>query len=84
MVLEYGRMLQASERSVDAIRMLEVGVRWSPRSAQGWLNLGQALATLGRRAEAQQALARFRELADQPASPSPEAQAPRREPSPPG
>lgn len=84
LLLESGRMLQATERSADAIRLLEVGVRWNPRSAQGWLNLGQALATLGRRAEAQQALARFSELANQPASPSPAAQAPTSDPSPPG
>lgn len=64
-VLEYGRMLQAVERSAEAAKMLEAGLRWSPRSHQGWLNLGQALASLGRREEAKAALARFRELEQQ-------------------
>lgn len=61
-LLEYGRMLVALGRGAEGVPMLEAGLRLKPQSAQGWLNLGQALASLGRKEEAARALARFREL----------------------
>lgn len=61
-LLEYGRMLVALGRGAEALPMLEAGLSIKPESSQGWLNLGQALVRLGRKEEAERALARFREL----------------------
>ena len=59
---EYGRLLLTAGRQEEAIPFLRLATRLAPEKKQAWQALGQALAALGRREEAQTALARFQEI----------------------
>lgn len=59
----YGRMLVAAGRRADAVAVLDKATQFLPGDAQAWQSYGQALMGVGRRDEAQQAFARFSELA---------------------
>ncbi|HUP25369.1 MAG TPA: tetratricopeptide repeat protein [Thermoanaerobaculia bacterium] len=59
---EYGRLLVAAGRAGDAVAYLEIATAAEPEDKAAWQAFGQALAASGRREQAQQALARFREL----------------------
>lgn len=59
---EYGRYLSAAGRNEEAVPFLELATRLDPGNKQGWQKLGQALAAVGRREDAEAALARFQEI----------------------
>jgi Flp pilus assembly protein TadD len=59
---EYGRLLVAAGRASDAVAYLEIATTTEPEDKAAWQAFGQALAASGQREQAQQALARFREL----------------------
>jgi Flp pilus assembly protein TadD len=61
-LVEYGRLLLAASRPSEALSYLEAATRLQPDDKQSWLQLGQAFSMLGRRDEAQVALARFKEI----------------------
>lgn len=61
-VLEYGRDLVTLGRAKEAVPVLEKATHLEPGEKQGWQLLGQALAAVGRRDEAKEALARFQKL----------------------
>ncbi len=60
---EYGRWRLLGGDYAAALPHLETATRLRPGDKQSWQALGQTLAGLGRREEAESALARFRELA---------------------
>lgn len=66
--LEYGRMLAAAGRHEEALPHLQLATRLEPNNRQGWQLLGQTLAALGRRDEADVALARFQQLNEEEGS----------------
>ncbi len=61
-VLHYGRFLAMTGEHESALPYLERATRLNPDEKQGWQMLGQTLAGLGRRDEAQVALERFQEI----------------------
>lgn len=61
-VLHYGRFLAMSGRHQEALAFLELATSMDPSDKQGWQMLGQTLAGLGRREEAQVALEHFQEI----------------------
>lgn len=62
---DYGRtLLQAGDPS-EAVPCLELATRVSPGDKRPWRLLGQALAAVGRRQEAESALEQFRRLASE-------------------
>ncbi|HVS15192.1 MAG TPA: tetratricopeptide repeat protein [Thermoanaerobaculia bacterium] len=65
LTFEHGRLLVGAGRSEDAIPFLRLATEADPSSKVTWQTLGQALAASGDRAEAEKALARFQELAEQ-------------------
>lgn len=62
--LDYGRSLAASDRAEQALGYLRRATEMRPNEQLAWKGLGDALMALGRREEATEALARFRELAE--------------------
>ncbi|MDX1503641.1 MAG: tetratricopeptide repeat protein, partial [Thermoanaerobaculia bacterium] len=62
LIVEYGRLLVTAGRQEQAVPYLELATRVDPGRKQGWHQLGQALAAVGRREEAREALARFQEI----------------------
>jgi tetratricopeptide (TPR) repeat protein len=62
MTLDYGRYLAMTGDQEGALPYLELATRMNASEKQGWQALGQALAGLGRREEAQAALERFQEI----------------------
>lgn len=60
---EYGRWLLSAGRNEEALPYLRLATEAEPREKEAWQALGQALAATGAREEAQEALARFQELA---------------------
>ncbi len=68
-VLEYGRSLVSSGRSVEAVDFLRRATELSPWDQQSWQQLGQALAASGEREEAKVALEEFQRLAAAAANP---------------
>jgi Flp pilus assembly protein TadD len=60
--LAYGRHMVAASRAEEALPHLQQVTGSDPGSALAWKTLGDALVALGRREEAKEALARFREL----------------------
>ena len=60
---EQGRWLLNSGRHDDALPYLRWATEAAPRDKEAWKALGQALAASGARSEAEEALARFQELA---------------------
>ena len=60
--LEYGRLLVTAGQSAPAIDYLEMASVALPTNQVAWQSYGQALASVGRRDEAQQALERFQQL----------------------
>jgi Flp pilus assembly protein TadD len=65
MLKEYGRALITLGRQEEAIPVLHRATETQPRHQEAWQLLGQALAATGRLEEAQEALARFREQAEE-------------------
>jgi len=63
-ILEYGRLLATGGRAEEAIPYLEAATRLDPGQKQSWQQLGQAYAAVGRREDAQTALATFREIVE--------------------
>ncbi|HEV8630502.1 MAG TPA: tetratricopeptide repeat protein [Thermoanaerobaculia bacterium] len=61
MALEWGRALVTLQRWGEAVTALQAATRLDAASAPAWQALVQALRGAGRSAEAEQALARFRE-----------------------
>lgn len=59
-----GGYLVAAGRHDEALPVLETSAQLDPNAKEAWQSLGQALAGLGRRDEAEKALAKFRALAD--------------------
>ncbi len=59
-----GSYLVAAGRHDEALPVLETSTQLAPNAKEAWQSLGQALTGLGRRDEAEQALAKFRTLAD--------------------
>jgi tetratricopeptide (TPR) repeat protein len=62
MILDYGRYLAMTGDQETALPYLEMATQMNANEKQGWQALGQALAALGRRDEAQVALERFQEI----------------------
>jgi Flp pilus assembly protein TadD len=62
LVLEYGRLLVVAGRAADALPALSLATRLRGDDPPAWETLGQALSATGRAAEADDALARSREL----------------------
>lgn len=60
--LEYGRLLAAAGRHEEAVPYLEAATRLAPGGKEGWQQLGQALAVVGRLEEARAALERFQAI----------------------
>ena len=63
-VLEYGRLLVAVDRTAEAIPVLERAAELDRWSAEAWQLQAQALAAAGRREAAEAALERFRQLSE--------------------
>ncbi|HVS66201.1 MAG TPA: tetratricopeptide repeat protein [Thermoanaerobaculia bacterium] len=61
---EYGRLLLGAGRADEAVPFLRLATESDPTNKVSWQSLGQALAASGEREEAEQALARFTELAE--------------------
>ncbi len=62
MVLHYGRFLAMTGEREAALPYLQRATEMNPEEKQGWQMLGQTLAGLGRREEAQVALERFQAI----------------------
>jgi tetratricopeptide (TPR) repeat protein len=58
MALSYGRMLTMAGRAQEAAAALQVATRLAPQSAEAWQDYARALANVGRKDEATQALSR--------------------------
>ena len=63
-VLEYGRLLVALDRSAEAVPVLERAATMDPWNGEAWQLQAQALAASGRPEEAQAALEEFRQLSE--------------------
>ena len=61
---EYGRLLLGAGRAEEAVPLLRLATETDPDDKVSWQSLGQALAASGERELAEQALARFTELAE--------------------
>lgn len=70
LALDYGRFLAMDGRYDEALTFLELASQLNPEEKQTWQLLGQTLAGLGRREEAQTALKKFQELSQQEVSAS--------------
>ncbi len=62
LLIEYGRFLVLGGRHAEALPYLETATKVVPDRKQGWQQLGQALAAVGRRDEARAALDQFQSI----------------------
>ena len=68
LALLYGRLLVREGRAEEALPYLELASRAQPLNKEIWQALGQSFASLGRQAEATEALERFQELSAEEAA----------------